>query len=279
MELYGYIAAALIGTSLGLLGAGGSILTVPLLVYCFHVPVMLASCYSLGIVGCTSLLGAGIKYRQGHIDFKIAVLFGVVSMTVVSIVRQFLIPVIPNTLFSINTLDVGSAVFNMILFSLLMVVTAFRMIKKDKCRQDAARKKNIGIATILSTSIAVGLVTGLLGAGGGFLIVPALFLFFHLPMQHAVGTSLLIVGFNSLTGFAVDLAHFRIDWTLLLTIAGISVAGIVIGISLSRRISSTTLKKTLGWIILLLGTAILYKEITALVLQNATHYTTQIHKK
>lgn len=278
MELIGYVAAALIGTSLGLIGAGGSILTVPLLVYFFHVPVLLASSYSLAIVGCTSLLGAGIKYRQGHVRIKTALLFGGISITVVSLVRCFVIPVIPHELFSINGFVIESPVLSMVLFSLLMVLTAFGMIEKKRTTEEDQPAKVVGVSTLLLTSIAVGLVTGLLGAGGGFLLVPALVLLFRLPMREAVGTSLLIIALNSLIGFAMDLDHFSIDWPMLLTIAGISGLGIFAGVSLGKRITAPRLRSTFGWVVMLVGIAILFQEILLFVEKNSTHHTMKFYQ-
>lgn len=278
MELVGYVAAALIGTSLGLIGAGGSILTVPLLVYFFHIPVLLASSYSLAIVGCTSLLGAAIKYRQGHVHIKTALVFGGLSITVVSLVRRFVIPAIPHELFSVHGFVIESPVLSMVLFSMLMVLTAFGMIEKKKCHREDRSVKVVSVATLLLTSIAVGLVTGLLGAGGGFLLVPALVLLFHLPMKEAVGTSLLIIALNSLTGFAMDLDHFKIDWPMLSIIAGISGLGIFAGISLGKRIAAPALRSSFGWFVLLVGIAILFQEIISFVAKNNTHHTMNIHQ-
>ena len=270
MELFGYVAAALIGTSLGLIGAGGSIMTVPLLVYFFNVPVLLASSYSLAIVGCTSLVGAAIKYRQGHVHIKTALLFGGLSITVVSLVRRFVIPAIPHELFSVNGFVIESPVLSMVLFSLLMLLTAFGMIENKKCQGEDRSVKVVSVATLLFTSVGVGLVTGLLGAGGGFLLVPALVLLFHLPMGEAVGTSLLIIALNSLTGFAMDLDHFKIDWPMLSTIAGISAAGIFAGISIGKKIAAPALKATFGWVVMLVGIAILCQEVASFVAKMAT---------
>lgn len=265
MELFGYIAAALIGTSLGLIGAGGSILTVPLLVYFFHVPVLLASSYSLAIVGCTSLLGAAIKYRQGNVRIKTALLFGGISITVVSLVRHFVIPAIPRELFTVNGFVVESPVLSMVLFALLMLLTAIGMIEKKKSSHEVQTLEVVSVTTLFVTSVAVGLVTGFLGAGGGFLLVPALALFFHLPMKEAVGTSLLIIALNSLTGFAMDLDHFNIDWQMLSTIAVISGLGIFGGISLGKRIAGPALRSAFGWFVMLIGIVILFSEILSLV--------------
>ena len=278
MELVGYLAAALIGTSLGLIGAGGSILTVPLLVYFFDVPVLLASSYSLAIVGCTSLLGAAIKYRQGHVHIKTALVFGGLSITVVSLVRCFVIPAIPHELFSVHGFVIESPVLSMVLFSLLMVLTSLGMIEKKKCLSEDQSVKVVPVATLLLTSVAVGLVTGLLGAGGGFLLVPALVLLFNLPMKDAVGTSLLIIALNSLTGFAMDLHHFKIDWPMLSTIAGISGVGIFAGVSLGKKISAPALRSTFGWVVLLVGIAVLSRELLSFVAKNVTHPMMNIHQ-
>ena len=171
MELIGYIGAALIGTSLGLIGAGGSILTVSLMVYLFHVPALLATSYSLAIVGFSSLLGAVAKYKQREICIKTALLFGIISITVVAIIRWFVIPVIPHELVVGNGIHMESSTISMILFSVLMIAAAYFMIRNKRKTEESVKSSPPGLLRLVSSGIAVGLVTGLLGAGGGFLLL------------------------------------------------------------------------------------------------------------
>ncbi len=268
MELIGYIGAACIGLSLGLIGAGGSILTVPLLVYFFQVPVLLASSYSLAIVGCTSFLGAVVKYQKGDVHTKTALIFASLSVAVVSLVRGFIVPFIPVHLFSINGFVVESAMLTMVLFSLLMIATAFGMMKQTQKFDKRSCGTVVNVKSLVFTSVSVGFITGLLGAGGGFLLVPALLTVFHLPMREAVGTSLAIIAFNSLTGFGMDLSHFKIDWLLLATVLAVSAMGLLLGISLSKQFTTSGLRVLFGWFIVSIGIVILIQEIVSIFQKN-----------
>jgi len=267
MELIGYIGAAFIGTSLGLVGAGGGVLTMPLMVYLFKVPALLASSYSLAIVGFTSLLGAAGKYKQGEIRVKTALLFGITSATVVLAIRRFVIPLVPDELFTIAGLPVSSATMSMVLFSVLMIIAACLMVRRKNLAEKKSPSATPSVLNLISNGVAVGLVTGLLGAGGGFILIPALVLILRMPMKEAVGTSLLIIALNSLIGFAVDLSHFEIDWKLLVSIAAIAGAGILAGIAISKRISGQKLKFAFGCFVLVMGIFILGHEVQ-LFLQN-----------
>ena len=193
MEAIGYFASALIGISLGLIGGGGSILTVPVLVYLFGVDPVLASSYSLFIVGSTSLVGSFPKYKEGFVNLQTAFIFGVPAVLAVFMTRAYLVPVIPNPVFSIGNLVVSKPMFVMGIFATLMVFAAYSMIRdkrnNDKSPETAAPQK-YNYTMILMEGAVVGMLTGLVGAGGGFLIIPALVLFCKLPMKQAVGTSL-----------------------------------------------------------------------------------------
>lgn len=262
MLIIGYILAALIGISLGLIGGGGSILTVPILVYIMGVDPVLATSYSLFIVGTTSLFGTITNYKKKQVNFKIAMLFGAVSITTVFLTRKFLVPQIPASLFSIGNVNVTKQMGTMILFALLMLLASFAMIKKKKEVSIDTIKNNEGNnIKLLLYAVGIGLVTGLLGAGGGFLLIPVLVLLVKMPMKMAVGTSLFIIALNSLIGFSGDLGHFMIDWKFLLTFTSIAIAGIFIGTALSARIAGESLKKTFGWFVLSMSIYILIKEL------------------
>ena len=260
MEIIGYCAAIMIGISLGLIGGGGSILTVPVLVYLFHIDATQATSYSLFIVGLTSLIGAYLNYRKQQVDVRTALLFGLSSITTVFLTRKFLIPAIPPVLFSIGGIQISKAVATMVLFAILMVLAAVFMIRNNTTK-DANTSSTNAFSKLLLFGVGIGLITGLLGAGGGFLIIPALVLVLHIPMKKAVGTSLLIIALNSLIGFTGDIGQQHIDWPFLLLIAAIAVAGIIIGTWLSRKIAGAKLKKGFGWFVLAMGTYILIKEL------------------
>ncbi len=263
MQITGYLASALIGVSLGLIGGGGSILTVPVLVYLFGVEPVLATAYSLFVVGSTSLVGAIPKYRDGLVNLKTALIFGTPAILAVYVTRAFLVPIIPNPVFELGNFVVSKAMLMMGIFAILMVFASYSMIRSKKPGAEAANAgpQKFNYPMILGEGAVVGLLTGLVGAGGGFLIIPALVLFSKLPMKQAVGTSLLIIAAKSLIGFTGDLAHYTFDWTLLGTVTTLAIVGIFIGNRLSRSVDGEKLKKGFGWFVLVMGIYILVKEL------------------
>lgn len=260
MQIAGYIASLFIGISLGLIGGGGSILTVPMLVYLFGINPVLATSYSLFIVGSTSLAGAVNNYRKHLVQVKVALLFGIASIITVFVTRKFLIPLIPEKLFTISGFPVTHSFITMILFAALMLMAANAMIRNGHNESNKKTNNNTNLVKLLLYGVGIGLATGILGAGGGFLLIPTLVLFVGLPMKEAVGTSLLIIALNSLIGFTGDLGHFAIDWIFLCVITGIAVIGIIIGGLLNKTINNEKLKKGFGWFVLLMGVFILVKE-------------------
>lgn len=264
MEIIGYFASALIGISLGLIGGGGSILTVPVLVYLFGVDPVLATAYSLFIVGSTSLVGAFPKYRDGMVNLKTAVIFGIPAILAVYATRAFLVPIIPDPVLSLGSLMVTKAMFMMGLFAILMVFASYSMIRDKKNGSEVIAPEGpqkFNYPMILMEGAVVGILTGLVGAGGGFLIIPALVLFSKLPMKQAVGTSLLIIAAKSLIGFTGDLSHYTMDWTLLGIVTALAIVGIFIGNRLSHKVDGDKLKKAFGWFVLVMGIYILVKEL------------------
>lgn len=262
METLAYLASALIGISLGLVGGGGSILTLPVLVYMFGINPLVSTSYSLFIVGMTSLVGAYINHRKGLVKTKMALLFGITSTTTVFITRKFLTPLIPKVLFTFGTLTVTESLLTMVLFAALMIAASVGMIK-EKERKPGCLECNLkeNITKLLLSSIGVGLTTGFLGAGGGFLLIPTLVLFLGIPMREAIGTSLLIIALNSLIGFLGDWGNFLIDWALLIKITSIAITGILIGNRINKRIKSRELKKGFGWFVLAMGIFIICREL------------------
>ncbi|MEJ7738331.1 MAG: sulfite exporter TauE/SafE family protein [Chitinophagaceae bacterium] len=259
MEIAGYIASVFIGLSLGLIGGGGSILTVPVLVYLFSISPTIAISYSLFIVGFTSLVGAFNNYRKGMVDFKTVFLFGSSSITTVFIARKFIIPFLPDVFFKIGSFSVTHGLFVMVVFAILMLAASSTMIRSKNVQIE--KKANQKPYLLVIYGVLIGLVTGFLGAGGGFLLIPALVLLMKLPMKEAIGTSLFIIALNSLIGFIGDIGRHVIDWKLLIIITSIAITGIFIGGYLNQKINSQKLKKGFGWFILFMGIYIIVKEI------------------
>ena len=263
MEIIGYIASFVIGISLGLIGGGGSILTVPVLVYLFKVEPVVATAYSLFIVGLSSLVGTFPKYKQGQVNLKTALIFGIPSIVAVFATRMFIVPVIPKEVFTIGDFVITKSILMMVLFAVLMVFASLSMIRDKKKTTTTTEngEQHFNYPMIIVEGAVVGLLTGLVGAGGGFLIIPALVLLSKLPMKQAVGTSLLIIAAKSLIGFTGDLSNYTMDWKLLLSVSTLAITGIFIGDALSKKIDGNKLKKGFGWFVLVMGIYIIIKEI------------------
>ncbi len=258
MEIIGYIASILVGVVLGLLGGGGSILSIPILVYLFGVEPVIASAYSLFIVGITSLVGAIPKYREHLINLKTGILFGLPSIVAIFSTRKWIVPAIPDVIMNTGSLLLTKRELLLGLFAILMVLASVSMIRKKKEITSDIRK--FRTVLVIIEGLLIGLLTGLVGAGGGFLIIPALVFLTGLPFKTAVGTSLFIIAINSLFGFFGDLLNYSIDWPFLLSITGLAVLGILAGNFLSRRILSLYLRKAFGWVTLVMGCWILLRE-------------------
>jgi len=264
MQPAGYILAVLIGISLGLIGGGGSILTVPVLVYLKKVDPVLATTYTLFIVGFTSLVGGTKAYVNRLVDFRAVSLFGFPSILTVFIARHFILPAIPEELFSIGHLQVHKGSLLMLLFALLMLLAGSSMMRDHNGTGAAAAKAVAGhdnTLSLLLPGLLIGLITGMLGAGGGFLIIPALVLFIKLPMKTAVGTSLLIIAINSIFGFVFSIGHFVLNWHLLFSFTALAIAGVFIGSRIAAMMDGNALKKWFGWFVLAMSCYILVKEI------------------
>lgn len=260
MELIGYIAAVLIGVSLGLIGGGGSILTVPVLVYLFGIDAEKAIPYSLFIVGMTSIFGTISYFKNGWVDLQKAVLFGLPSIVMVLVARRYILPMIPDEIFKFSTFALTKNALLMLLFAVTMLVAASSMIRNRK-EELGTEMVSTNYLAIISKGAMVGLLTGFIGAGGGFLIIPALVNFLKLPMKTAVGTSLLIIAANSLLGFVFSMSYTQISWSFISTIAAIAILGIIIGSLLVTKIDGKKLKPAFGYFVLLMGSYILLKEL------------------
>lgn len=261
MEILGYIASILIGITLGLIGGGGSILTVPVMVYLFAVSPQLATCYSLFVVGTTSLAGVIARLKTGAVKPAIAILFAATSVVTVYLTRKFIIPLLPKVLFSIGSFAITESLATMLLFAVLMLMSAISMIRSGGKKLRPREPGSIDHSRLALYGFGIGLVTGFLGAGGGFLIIPSLVLLCGLNMKEAVGTSLLIIAANSLIGFTGDIGHFNIDWKLLGIVTTLAITGILIGSQLAKKINNEQLKKIFGWFVLVMGIYIIIKEL------------------
>ncbi len=261
MEIIGYIASIFIGIALGLIGGGGSILTVPVLVYLLAIDAVAATAYSLFIVGLTSAVGSVSYFKNGLVNIKTAVIFGIPSIIAVFLTRACIVPAIPKEIFSIGSFIVTKSILMMLLFAILMIAASYSMIKKDKKKaneNEGEQKFNYPI--ILLEGAIVGILTGLVGAGGGFLIIPALVILSKLPMKEAVGTSLVIIAAKSLIGFFGEGSETFIDWILLTKVSVFAIVGIFIGTVLSKKIDGAKLKPAFGWFVLVMGIYIIIKE-------------------
>lgn len=260
-QTIGYILAIFVGMTLGMLGSGGSILSVPILVYIMGIEPILATAYSLFIIGTTSLFGGIHKAKQKLVDFKKVILFGIPAVISVFVTRKIIVPKIPDTIFSNENLLLSKSVFIMIVFAVVMVFASVKMIKPLKERSNSI-DENPNYLKINLLGIAIGLISGFVGAGGGFLIVPTLLLFGKTPMKKAIGTSLFIVSSQSLIGFMGDIMENRIiDWKLLSLFTLASIMGIFIGNFISKKMKEEKLKTGFGWFVLAMGIYIIVREL------------------
>ena len=260
-EIIEYFCALLIGVLLGLTGGGGSILTVPVLVYIIHLNPIIASSYSLFIVGITSSFGTFINFKKGNVVLKTGLLFALPSLISVYLTRKFIVHSIPEVLFENGTFIITKNVFLMVLFAVVMFFAAISMLKTPKTIEKDAIKKKQNLFLIIVQIFCVGILIGLIGAGGGFLIIPALFHFAKLPIKKAIGTSLFIIATNSLIGFSGDVQNINVDWNFLFRFAAVAMFGIFVGIYLSTFFNEKSLKKIFGWFVLIMAVFILTKEL------------------
>jgi uncharacterized membrane protein YfcA len=240
--IIGYFFGFLMGGTLGLLGAGGSILTVPILIYFFQIPPLTATGYSLVVVGSIALVGALRYSRQKLVDCPSVAIFCIPSVVAVLLTRTLLIPNLPNPIFGIS-----KDAFVIFLFGLLMLASAFFMLRRSRITPVAAPDKPLqplSIALLMVCTAGVGVLTGLVGAGGGFLIVPTLTGLFKLPIKKSVGTSLAIIACNALTGFNGDLLIGQaFDWSLLTKFLAVTLIGMFVGTALNNVVESARLCK------------------------------------
>jgi uncharacterized membrane protein YfcA len=261
----GFIAFLFIGLILGLIGGGGSILGVPVLVYIMNYGAEEATAYSLFIVGLTSLIGALSYLRKGELSAEALFQFAIASLITVFCVRKFIMPAIPRE-FSLFGFNVTKNAMIMVVFSILILGSSFSMIKKRRpnssreVKWDEFTRSPMGLPFIILLGVFVGFITGFVGAGGGFIIVPVLIFFLQLNFKKAIGTSLCIIALNSLIGFTGNIGTQKIDWIFLFSISATSIVGILFGSLLSGKVSSRKLRPAFGWFTLTVGIFVLVKE-------------------
>ena len=260
MHVLGYLAAIIIGLVLGLLGGGGSILTVPVFAYIFNMDALTATAVSLFVVGVTSAVGSVGFLRQGTVDFTTAYRFGFPSVLGILFSRRLVLPHMPDYIINRWGITLTKDMFILILFALLMLFSAIKMIQKKE-RPRLAKYQDTNYTLLVSQGLLVGILTGLVGAGGGFLIVPALVMLLGVNMKQAVATSLFIISINSLVGFISSLDKISVDWAFLLSFTALSVIGILIGVRVSKKIDGKKLKPIFGWFVLIMGIWIIINEL------------------
>lgn len=260
MEIIGFVLAFAVGIILGLIGGGGSILTLPILVYIMGVQAKTGTTYSLLIVGTTALIAGIQKARQDQVNFKTVLLFGLPSILSVYLTRQYLLPLVPDTIVETKTYILIKDQALMLLFAIIMLLSAYSMIKNRHKQTDPNGTINYGM--IVLEGLFVGMITGLVGVGGGFLIIPALTLFARIPMKTAIGTSLMIIAINSAVGFIGDMQIVvNIDWTLLISFTLLSVTGSLLGNKLAKKTDNNKLKQYFAQFVMAMGIFILIKEL------------------
>lgn len=261
LEITGYCAAFFVGLVLGLLGGGGSILALPVMVYLFGITdTALATAYSLFIVGVASLIGTFRNVRSRLVQPKTALLFSIPAVITIAIARRLILPSLPPEIRLTDDLAFGKDIFIMLLFSILMILASIPMIRGQKERAGAKRPRP-GI--LMFFGAIVGTISGMVGAGGGFLIIPALSIFMKVPIKTAMATSIMIIAINSLAGFAAEMFNpaLRFDWKFLLIFTTIAAAGLLTGLYLAKHIQAEKLRKAFGIFVLGIGVFILVTEI------------------
>lgn len=259
METLGYISLFFVGLVLGTLGGGGSILSVPILVYFFSVDAVLASAYSLFIVGTTSLVGTFSRLNTKMLDYRTGLSFGLPSLLAIFSTRKWLVPAIPDVIWQVGDYELSKRALILGLFAVLMILASRALILRKT--EPRGQGKPLSPIYLMGAGLITGVLIGLVGAGGGFLILPALVYLARLDFKSAVGTTLMIITTNSLIGFMGDVVNYPINWQFLSSITVLAILGILAGTRLTVGISSQILRRTFGWFVMSMGIFILVKEM------------------
>ncbi|MFO7826424.1 MAG: sulfite exporter TauE/SafE family protein [Cyclobacterium sp.] len=258
MEILGYFFLFFVGLTLGILGSGGSILAVPILVYLFSMDAVLASAYSLFIVGITSLVGTALNYHAQLVNVKTGSIFGIPSILSIFLMRKWIVPAIPDSILQIESFSLSKNTFILGVFAFLMILASLKMIYGRTLNK--GNEKKTSIFSLVFFGLLSGLITGLVGVGGGFLIIPILGFLTKTPLKTAIGTTLFIVASNSLIGFLGDVLNYSIHWNFLLGITGLAISGIFVGSRIVKGIPTMSLQRSFGWFTLTVGTLIVIQE-------------------
>jgi len=240
-----------IGLSLGLLGGGGSILTVPALVYLVGQTPQVAVTTSLAIVGANSLMGAMFHGSKGKLDWKVALLFGSAGMLVAYLSAGISQHISPEIL--------------LIAFALLMLGIGVMLLLRRSKEEEETSYRSKPLMLVLVSGAGVGLLTGILGVGGGFLVVPALVMLLGLPIQVAVGTSLVVIAMNSMAGFMGHVSSGSFDWMVTLVFVAAGLVGTFSGMKLSSRLSSSKLHKAFAIFVIALAFFLLFDNLSKIL--------------
>ena len=260
-HIVGYAGAVLTGLILGLMGGGGALLSIPVLHYLFLIPADVATGYSLFLIGVTATSGAIQNIREKLVDYNALAYYGIPSAVTVYCVRRFLIPNLPDTIIHIYgyTLDKNHTILG--LLCIVMFTLAYKMILVEPEIEQEHEVKESEIGKLIMYSVLIGLFIGVVGAGGGFLMTPALIYIAHLSIKKAIGTSLLLVAGNSLIGFMGDIhSNQTMDWKFLFIFSSFSIVGVFVGIYLQQFIQAKKLKKMFGWFVLFIAVLMVLKE-------------------
>ncbi len=264
MEILGYGLAVVIGLVMGLMGGGGAILAVMVFLYIFQIPdIDLVTAYSIMMIGLGATVATIRHAQKGNIAFKMGLIFAIPVILGTYFARIYLINLIPDPIFSIGTLDISKRLFILSILCILLLYASVRMIRSANQKQDSVESKvaDTPYVKVILLGLAIGLLSGLVGAGGGFLIIPVLVMFLHFPIKKAIGTTLLILAMKSFIGFIGDMQAGRdIDWAFLGIFGTLVVIGVLIGVVLSSRVPSQKLRPAFGWFILSMASLILVKE-------------------
>lgn len=263
MDIFGilpYLSALLVGFVMGLLGGGGSILTIPIFVYLFGIAPVVATAYSLFVVGATATVGTLKNFRNQNINLRIGLLFGIPSFIGTYLTRRYILPNMPDHIFSLGTIDISKDLVIMILFAIMMISASISMIRSRE--KSVGNKPKAKPAIVIVLGLIIGLITGVIGAGGGFIIVPALIFLTHLDIKIAIGTSLFVIMMKSFIGFLGDLQTTTMDWNFLFTFAALAAIGILVGVRVAKRTKAANLKQIFGWFILIVGVYVIFKEVS-----------------
>ncbi|MFN8287880.1 MAG: sulfite exporter TauE/SafE family protein [Chitinophagales bacterium] len=261
-HILGYVGALLTGMVLGLLGGGGALLSVPTLTGFFGLSAAVATGYSLFLVGVTASSGAVQNIRKKMVDFSAVAWYGIPSLITVFCIRRFVLPAIPQQIFTVGNFTLDKNHLILLLLSVAIFIAAYKMIfsKSNEEVENEAHSLNHG--KLIVYAVLLGTFLGMVGAGGGFLMTPALMHYANLNLKKAIGTSLVLVAVNSLVGFLGDLSvNPHIDWLLLATFSAFSITGVFIGHALQSRVPTQKLRIMFGWTLVAIGVYMVFHEL------------------